>query len=177
MNGGIAMGFGIAWNDDGHQARMTRYKKEIAMSDEMLRRIEQKLDECLKYLRSQPTQTVDYRPLPVDEDDLDGKYGNPKVKFMAKNWKGQDVTGWNFSDCPPEYLDMHAKMLDYFAKKDSQDPVKAKDAIWRAKDASRARGWAERIRKQLSAAVATAPNPFALGNQEPAGFDDADIPF
>ena len=156
------------------------FKLVTTMNDEMLRRIEQKLDECLKYLRAQPTPTVEYRPLPIDEDDLDGKYGNPKVKFMAKNWKGQDLTGWHFSDCPPEYLDMHAKMLDYFAKKDSQDPVKAKDAIWRAKDAARARGWAERIRKQLSAGVARAPNPFDIHDGhslEDRQSDDMDIPF
>ena len=72
----------------------------------------------------------------------------------------------------------YAEIYDYFAKKDSQDPVKAKDAIWRAKDASRARGWAERIRKQMQAGIAAAPDPFALGNDQPSReFDDADIPF
>ncbi|MGA1062101.1 MAG: hypothetical protein ACO3VH_07200 [Ilumatobacteraceae bacterium] len=174
-------GVGIACYSNG-QAALVTYPKDSNMNDEMLRRIEQKLDECLKYLRAQPTPTVEYRPLPIDEDDLDSKYGNPKVKFMAKNWKGQDVTGWNFSDCPPEYLDMHAKMLDYFAKKDSQDPVKAKDAIWRAKDAARARGWAERQRKQMAAngAATRAVNPFDIHDGhslEDRHNDDMDIPF
>lgn len=120
---------------------------------DMMRRLEQKLDEVHKLLRAMPTPTVEYKQLTSDDADLDSKYGNPKVKFMAKNWKGQDVTGWSFSDCPPEYLDMHAHMLDYFAKKDSANPEKAKDAIWRAKDAARARGWAERLRRQVTEAV------------------------
>jgi len=120
---------------------------------EMMRRLEQKLDEVHKLLRAMPTPTVEYKQLTSDDADLDSKYGNPKVKFMAKNWKGHDVTGWSFSDCPPEYLDMHAHMLDYFAKKDAANPEKAKDAIWRAKDAARARGWAERLRRQVTEAV------------------------
>lgn len=133
--------------------------------DTLLRRIEQKLDEVLKVVRVMPTQTVEYKQLVSTDEDLDGKYGNPKIKFMAKNWKGADVTGWSFSDCPPEYLDMHANMLDYFAKKDSADPIKAKDAIWRAKDAARARGWAERTRKQTGK------------NVSDAGFSDDTFPF
>lgn len=133
--------------------------------DTLLRRIEQKLDEVLKVVRVMPTQTVEYKQLVSTDEDLDGKYGNPKIKFMAKNWKGADFTGWSFSDCPPEYLDMHANMLDYFAKKDSADPIKAKDAIWRAKDAARARGWADRARKQTTK------------NVSDAGFSDDTFPF
>jgi len=159
-----------------------KHTQESNMTDDMLRRIEQKLDEVLKIMKAMPTPTVEYRPLPIDEDDLDSKYGNPKVKFMAKNWKGQDVTGWLFSDCPPEYLDMHAKMLDYFAKKDSQDPAKAKDAIWRAKDAARARGWAERARRtqtKNAAAVGDWDDDAAEPPRSPAAGDttDPDFPF
>lgn len=159
-----------------------KHTQEFPMTDDTLRRIEQKLDEVLKIMKAMPTPTVEYRPLPVDEDDLDSKYGNPKVKFMAKNWKGQDVTGWHFSDCPPEYLDMHAKMLDYFAKKDSQDPAKAKDAIWRAKDAARARGWAERIRRTQAkngGGVGDWDDDAAEPPRSPAAGDttDPDFPF
>jgi hypothetical protein len=137
--------------------------------NDTLRRLEQKLDEVHKLLRAMPTPTIEYKPLTSDDADLDSKYGNPKVKFMAKNWKGQDVTGWNFSDCPPEYLDMHANMLDYFAKKDAANPEKAKDAIWRAKDAARARGWAERQRRQAEGA--------GKAMAAVADWDDNDIPF
>ena len=78
--------------------------------------------------------------------------GDPTVKFDPKFWKQESWIGRTFSQCPPEYLDMHAHMLDYFAKKDSANPEKAKDAIWRAKDAARARGWAERLRRQVTEA-------------------------
>ena len=109
------------------------------MNDDTLRRIEQKLDELLKIMKAMPTGTTTYSQKSVDDSDLDGKYGNPAVRIMAKDWNGPDYTGWNFSDCPAEYLDLHAKMLDAFAKKQAADPVKAKYADWSAKDAARAR--------------------------------------
>lgn len=136
---------------------------------EIIRRFEQKLDEVHRLLKVMPTPTVEYKQLVSDDADLDSKYGDPVVKYMAKNWQGKDLTGWKFSDCPPEYLDMHAHMLDYFAKKDAANPEKAKNAVWRAKDAARARGWAERLRKRMSDTTAAMS---ATGD-----WDDAELPF
>lgn len=146
------------------------------MNDDTLRRIEQKLDELLKMMKAMPTGTTTYSQKSVDDSDLDGKYGNPAVRIMAKDWTGPDYTGWNFSDCPAEYLDLHAKMLDAFAKKQAADPVKAKYADWSAKDAARARGWAARHRKNGGPTPRAIPD-FELDGPAAAPTTDPDFPF
>lgn len=114
--------------------------------DEMLRRIEQKLDEVLKLVKYAPTPTKDLAPKSVNYADLDGKYGNPVVRLVPSKWTGPDYKGWKFADCPAEFLDEMSGMLDAISRKQSQDPAKAKFADWSAKDAARARGWAARHR-------------------------------
>ncbi len=112
-----------------------------------LRRIEQKLDEVLKLLKATPgVPNGEFKPKTVTDSELDGKYGNPKVRTMPRDWRGPDYTGWKFSDCPPDFLELHASMLDAFARKQAADPVQAKFADWSAKDAARARAWAVRLR-------------------------------
>jgi hypothetical protein len=146
------------------------------MSEDTLRRIEQKLDELLKIAKATPTGTTTYAQKSVDDSDLDGKYGNPTVRIMAKDWNGQSYAGWNFSDCPPEYLEMHARMLDAFAKKQAADPVKAKYADWSAKDAARARGWAARHRKSGGPTPRAIPD-FELDGHAATPTTDPDFPF
>ena len=143
---------------------------------EELRRLEQKIDEILRMVKAMPTPTGVYAPKTTNDADLDGKYGNPTVRIMAKDWNGPDYTGWNFSDCPPEYLDMHAKMLDAFAKKQASDPAKAKFADWSAKDAARARGWAERHRKNGGPTPRPVPD-FELDGPAAGETSDPDFPF
>ena len=135
---------GIACRADG-QAFLVDLK-EPTMNDE-IRRIEQKLDEVLKLLKTMPTPTKDFAPKTVSDADLDGKYGNPEVRMIPSKWTGPDYKGWKFSDCPAEFLDEMAGMLDAVARKQSQDPAKAKYSDWSAKDAAKARAWAERHRK------------------------------
>ena len=67
--------------------------------------------------------------------------------MVPSRWSGPDYKGWKFGDCPPEFLEEMAGMLDAIARKQAGDPAKAKFADWSAKDAARARGWAERKRK------------------------------
>jgi hypothetical protein len=83
--------------------------------------------------------------------DLDGKHGDPIVKFMPRDWTGPSYKNRAFSECPPDLLDMIAETLDYFASKAEQSgettgggkPV----APYKRADAARARGWAKRIRE------------------------------
>ena len=89
--------------------------------------------------------------------DIDSQYGNPKVRFdVKKKWieAGKpSQKGKTFSDCDPDFLDLYADALDYFAG-ESQKKVDAgtaddnakKDAKFGPLDAARARGWAARIR-------------------------------
>ncbi len=97
------------------------------------------------YVRSmQPKQVAPDR-------DLDGKYGDPVVKFMPRDWTGPSFVGQCFSECPPELLDMMAEVAEYFA---TQDEISGKTtangkptADFKRADAARARGWAKRMRE------------------------------
>lgn len=82
----------------------------------------------------------------ASDADLDGKYGNPEVRTRVKDWSGPPMTGRKFSQCPAEFLDLLADVLDWKAGKEASDPEKAKYAPLTRKDAARARGWAARIR-------------------------------
>lgn len=89
----------------------------------------------------------------ADDSDLDGQYGDPIVKFGLKEkwWKAQPDAniGYHFSECPADYLDAMAKYLtacEIMAKREGT-PETLKKAHWKAIDASRARGWAKRVRE------------------------------
>lgn len=91
--------------------------------------------------------------------EMSGDKGDPKVRFdPKKDWtdKGKpSFKGQNFSACDPDFLDVYAAALDYFAS-ESQKKVDAGTADDRAKsdakygplDAARARGWAARTRSK-----------------------------
>jgi len=81
----------------------------------------------------------------ASDRDLDGQYGNPKVTFEPRDWTGVPCKGKTFSECPPEFLEMLAETLDYFAGKADDEGDKTK-AGYKRKDAARARGWAARLR-------------------------------
>lgn len=76
------------------------------------------------------------------EVDLDGKYGDPQVRFDPRGWTGPSMRGRAFSRTSSEFLDFLVPVLDYFAS------VEASPKLARMKraDAERARGWAERLR-------------------------------
>lgn len=80
----------------------------------------------------------------ASDADLDGKYGNPTVRFNPKRWEGDGFTGKNYSDCSPDFLDILAEALDYSA--DNPTAGKEKYVEGNRKDAARARGWAKRLR-------------------------------
>lgn len=84
-------------------------------------------------------------PAPVN---LDGPYGDPVVRHeKVRDWNGDSMKGRHFSECPPEFLDVLAPMLDYFA---SNTDVSTEDGAKKQKfdlmNASRARAWAKRLR-------------------------------
>jgi hypothetical protein len=147
-----------------------------------LKRIEAKLDAVLAK-RQQEERLRPARPAEnvASGAQLEGRNGDPKVRFKPRDWTGRDYKGCSFSETEPEFLDLLANALEYFAdRKAVSDPQKAS---WDRLDAARARGWALRIRN------GTAPG--ARANEPTAGpnydFDDgepdmsvdpnADIPF
>ena len=78
------------------------------------------------------------------DKDLDGQYGNPEVKFVPRNWEGDDFKGKRFSECTAEFLTVLAESLQWSA--DNPKEGKEKFAEYNRKDAARARGWAARLR-------------------------------
>lgn len=111
-------------------------------------KILQSIDSSLKLLvkRSAATQ-----PKAVASDQsLDGKFGDPIVKFMPRFWAGDNFKGKHYSECPPELLDLVAESNDWAAgeaeRKDEKTDAGKPVAQYRRWDAEKARGWAKRKR-------------------------------
>ncbi len=95
-------------------------------------------------------------PLVAIDADLDGQHGNPVVKFVPRDWTGDEFRGVTFSECTPEFLDALAKAYDYFAaKKKAENDPKAK---WEVLSAARARGWSARLRAGWKPKAASMPS-------------------
>ena len=116
-------------------------------------------------------------PNVASDRDLSGDYGDPIVKAKSpRDWTGEPMLGRKFSECPPEYLELVAERLDYFAERDEATNELASNgkpkAYYSRLDAARARGWIKRIREGKTApAKPAAPS----GWTEPA--DDESVPF
>lgn len=120
----------------------------MAATEEVLS-VLRSIDASLKTLvsiaqRRNPAQ----KEIAIDRD-LDGKYGDPKVTFNPRDWTGESMKRRQMSECPPEFLDMLAESLDYFAgqAEATNELYNGKPtAPYKRKDAARARGWAKRMR-------------------------------
>jgi hypothetical protein len=106
------------------------------------------IDASLKQLVARAQRSG---PKPVaDARDLDGKWGDPILRFDPRDWHGPSCKGRKLSECPPDLLDLAAESFEWFASQaeakneltDSGKPT----APFKRKDAARARGWAKRLR-------------------------------
>src|SRR5260221_432486 len=61
--------------------------------------------------------------------DLDGKYGDTKLKFKPRDWTGDFTKGQSCSSSPPELLDLYAQALEHFASKADDIPDVDESAI------------------------------------------------
>jgi hypothetical protein len=88
----------------------------------------------------------------ASDRDLDGKYGNPVIKFDPRDWSGDSMKGRPMSECPPDFLEMLAETFDYFAAKADENNETTSSgrsiASYKRADAARARGWAKRNRER-----------------------------
>lgn len=100
--------------------------------------------------------------------------GDPVVKFDPKFWKKETWVGRAFSQCPPEYLEMHASNDEYRASVALKDPEKKKYVKYNMRDAALAKGWARMLREDPGLV-----RPAPQGPAFDAEFSDAndDIPF
>lgn len=118
---------------------------------DLLRSIDASLKKLVGLAQQVVSQARAAQPKPVASDrDLDGKYGDPAVKFNPRDWAGESCKGLRMSECPPDFLETLASTFDYFAQQaekngemtDRGKPV----ADFKRADAARARGWAQRNR-------------------------------
>lgn len=128
-----------------------------------------------------------YNPAIADARDLDGKYGNPIIKFDPRDWAGDSFKNRSMSECPADYLDLVANAFEWFAKKaqaaDERTASGKPVADFKRKDAARARGWAKRIRggwkPETFGAPAADASPFQ--SFDVSSFEDVtndnDVPF
>jgi hypothetical protein len=129
------------------------------------------IDASLKQLVSQQQRAL---PKPIATDrDMDGKFGNPILKVLPRDWVGPSFKGRRFSECPAPLLDQVAEMFDYFAEQAEQkhETYNGKAvAPFKRADAARARGWATRIRTGRH--VQTSEPSTAAGHGDWAGSED-----
>lgn len=121
----------------------------------------------------------------ASDRDLDGRYGDPELRFNPRDWTGPSYKGRRFSECPPDLLDMVAETFDYFAQKAEEagemtekgKPV----AEYKRLDAARARGWSKRIREGKHVQAAAPSEGWNDAAPVDAGWAeaprDSDIPF
>lgn len=127
-----------------------------------------------------PTTSV-VNGMRIDDRDLDGPYGNPVIKAKdPRDWVGLSMKGHTLSECTPDYLFLLASRYDYFAEKAEQDSAVTNSgkplAPYHRKDATRCRGWAQRILNGWKAPAVDGGMPDASEIFGTPG-DDIDSPF
>lgn len=134
---------------------------------------QQKAEQRVKNAQAQQS-TGSSAPRIANEKDLDSKHGNPKVHYKPRDWPGEFIKGRPMSEYEPDFLEMLAEQMEYFADRDkdsneideySKRPLK-KLAEYKRMDAARARGWAKRLRAGWK--------PPAFGDEDDAPKDDDD---
>lgn len=121
------------------------------MSTERVLELLESINASLKVLVGAAKARQASAPKPIASDrDLDGKFGDPVLKFTPRDWTGASYKNRRFSECPPALLDMIAESCDYFAKVAEEKKERTNSgkpvAPYKLADAARARGWAKRIR-------------------------------
>ena len=102
----------------------------------------------------------------ADLADIQGQYGDVKIRMNPKRWTGEPMKGCTASQCPPDFLDVFAEQLEYFAGR-QEDPKKAD---YDRRDARRCRRWAIEIRGGRVKQGATADKGY------PTAWDDGAPP-
>lgn len=120
---------------------------------DLLRSIDTSLKVLVSFAQTRAKAATAAAPREVAPDrDLDGKWGDPLIRFNPRGWKGPSLKDRKMSQCPAEFLDLLAEAHDWFAEKAEQNGEMTKSENPKPKGpferqaAARARGWAKRIR-------------------------------
>lgn len=82
----------------------------------------------------------------ASDADLDGEYGNEQIRMNPRDWKGTPRKGERMAHCEPEFLELYALTMDWFAS-ENEAKGNARKAKFDRLVAARARGWAKRLRE------------------------------
>ncbi len=103
--------------------------------------------------------------------DIDGRYGDPVIKFDPKRWNGDSFVGKKLSQCSIEYLEVFAEFKEWAAA----NPLEGKEpkyVEYDRKDGLLARAWIER--KRSGGKKTKQPDP---QDEDLGGEMSDDIPF
>lgn len=106
------------------------------------------------------TRKADAATQPADDFELDGQYGNPRIRYPLKPryWPTPDTNvGKTWSECTPDYLRAVVKYLQTYARMLRKDGDETK-AGYKERDAARAEGWARRIENGWTPPPAPTPS-------------------
>lgn len=128
-------------SDDGDSGRpQERSRGDQAFA--AFERVEIKLDHLRTVLAAAGFSAV------ASEDDARGKYGDCKIKFSPKDWRGENYKGRLASDCPAAFLSLYADTVEQMAFRtlakpaERDNPDRLKFARYDLRDAALARRWA-----------------------------------
>lgn len=117
----------------------------------------------------------------ADEADAAGQYGNVKIKFSPKAWRGENYKGSLSADCPSAFLDLYADTIEAMALRtmskagDRDDEKKLTYARYDLRDAALVRRWAILNKGKPAKVPTAAPTPqSAQGGDWPATTDAGD---
>lgn len=132
----------------------------MASADDLLKEM-QTMNARLARLIAMGEQFVASLPKPMSDDaDLDGQYGDEEIKFLPRDWSGEDYKGRRMSATSAPFLEQMAKAFDYFAEKNDANNEKTDKGVpkstYARRSAMRARGWAKRLREGYVSRAATA---------------------
>jgi hypothetical protein len=126
----------------------------------------------------------------ADDEDLDGKYGDPEIRRDPPRWSGESYAGRRYSETSPEFLDVMASFLDWAASQAEAKNETTNSGQPRApylrRDAARARGHRLRMLNAQAAgrqgeSTKPAPKPIprpASANEDAEPTDEEDqFPF
>lgn len=153
---------------------------------EAFARLEAKIDRLLAHLGANGTGAAGNSSsdniAPVS--DIHGQYGDVEIKKDPPRWKGKPLAPIHASQCPPEYLEIVADLLDF--KADNPRPGKEQYAKYDRRNAARCRRWSieireGRVKQEPMREDDGGPPPFAddgygLPPPEPRRIDDDDNP-
>ena len=129
----------------------------------LLKKLDTKVDSLLK---SAP-------PVVATESQMFGPYGDKKINFMPKSYKGDgSYKGMKMSECPSDFLDSYAETLEFMSNnpKEGADPKYEK---YNRIDGSLARAWSRHNRSRI---VASKPKTVYAEFEETGNTSD-DLPF